>query len=80
MFKLKKVSCARALACLLILMSLLTVFSFAETSQEAPAANYMVQEVTDPEAIAASVEEASTASADPEINVVKGLKLSLIHI
>ena len=72
MFKLKKVSCARALACLLILMSLLTAFSFAETAQEAPA--YMVQEVTDPEAVAASVEEASQASADPEINIAQGLK------
>jgi len=74
MFKLKKMSCARALACLLILFTLLTAWSFAETATEAPAPSYMVQEVTDPAAVEASVAEASEAQADPEINVLEGLK------
>ena len=75
MFKLKKVSGTRAFVCLLILMTLLTAWAFAETTPvEASDTRYMVQEVTDPEAVAASVEEASNASKDPEINVLQGLK------
>ena len=62
MFKLKKVSGTRAFVCLLILMALLTAWAFAETTTGDTAdTRYMVQEVTDPEAIAASVEEASSA-------------------
>ena len=75
MFKLKKVSGTRAFVCLLILMTLLTAWAFAETTPvDASDTRYMVQEVTDPEAVAASVEEASNASKDPEINVLQGLK------
>jgi len=76
MFKLKKMSLTRGLACLLILLTLLTAFAFAETeatAPEAPAVNYVVQEVTDPAAIEAAVEAASEAQADPEINVVQGI-------
>ena len=74
MFKLKKASWARGLACLLILLTLLTAWAVAETSAEAPAAAYMPQEVTDPEKVEASVEEASAAQKDPEIDVMQGIK------
>ena len=78
MLKLRKMSCARCFACLLILCALLTVWAFAETATEAPAApaaesGYMPLEVTDPEAIERDVLAAQEAEADPDINVIDGL-------
>ena len=71
-FKFKKVRPARALACLLVLMTLLT--AFAALAEPAAQSAYMPQEVTDPDEIAAAVQEASEQDADPEINVLEGLK------
>ena len=72
MFKLKKVSCARAFACLLIMFTLLMGWTLAESAQEAPA--YMVQEVTDPAAVEADVLAQQQAQNDPEIDIVSGIK------
>ena len=65
MFKFKKVSGTRALACMLVLFSLLTVWAFAENAVETEAAEagYMLAEVVTPEEIEAGVEAASAASA-----------------
>ena len=71
-FKFKKVRPARALACLLVLMTLLT--AFAALAEPAAQSAYMPQEVTDPAEIEAAVQEASEQDADPEINVLEGLK------
>ena len=71
-FKFKKVKPARALACLLVLMTLLT--AFVALAEPAAQSAYMPQEVTDPDEIAAAVEAASEQDADPEINVLAGLK------
>ena len=72
MYKIKKASWRRGVACLLVLLSLLTVWACAETAQEEPAA-YMPSEQIDWEAVDAAVEEASQSSGDPEINVLQGL-------
>ena len=76
MFKIKKVSPKRALACLLVMFSLLNVFSaLAEGTDAAETA----VEATE-EAVAETVEEAAATtenteeSADPEINFLQGLK------
>ena len=82
MYKMKKSRCARALICLLVLFSLLTIWGFAEESAttEAPApeaaaqSEFMPNEVVDWDAVNAAVEEASQADTDPEINVLDGLK------
>ena len=76
MFKFKKASWRRGVACLLVLFSLLTVWAFAENAveTETAAAGYMPAEVVTPEEIEAGVEVASAASADPEVNVLMGLK------
>ncbi len=76
MFKLKKVSTARAAACLLILLTLLTAFAFGETTTAdvQPSQEYVVLEKTDPEAVAKDVEKMQQSSKDPEINVIDGLK------
>jgi len=65
MFKFKKVNGMRALACLLVLFSLLTVWAFAET------------QVTEPAPAVDAVEEVAVEAeenADPEINFLKGIK------
>ena len=72
MYKINKASWRRGVACLLVLLSLLTVWACAETAQEEPAA-YMPSEQIDWEAVDAAVEEASQSSGDPEINVLQGL-------
>ena len=72
MFKLKKVSCARAFACLLIMFTLLMGWTLAETTADAPA--YMVQEVTDPAAVEAGVIARQESQTDPEIDVITGIK------
>ena len=76
MFKIKKVSPKRALACLLVMFSLLIVFSaLAEGTDAAETA----VEATE-EAVAETVDEAAATtenteeSADPEINFLQGLK------
>ena len=75
MFKFKKVSLARGFACMVILLSLLTVWAFAETSVEADADTaYMPHEVIDWDAVDAAVEEAAQADADPDINIIDALK------
>ena len=75
MYKHSKMSRMRGFACLLILFALLTAWAVAETSTaDAPAADYVVREVTDPEAVAADVEKASLEQTDPEINILQGLK------
>ena len=74
MFKLKKVSGMRALACLLLMFTLLMGWTLAETAVEAPAAEYMVNEKVDAAAVEADVEAASQAQADPEIDVISGIK------
>ena len=81
MYKMKKRRCTRALMCLLVLFSLLTVWGFAEetaasqpAADTAPQAEFMPNEVVDWDAVDAAVEEASQASTDPEINVLDGLK------
>ena len=70
MSKLRKVSPKRALACLLALFALLTVFTaLAETQAEEPAqAAEQVEQVA--EEAAATAEEGNT---DPDINFLKGL-------
>ena len=73
MNKWKKVKPARALVCLLMCFMLLGVWALAEGAPVADG-GYMPQEVTDPEAVAAAVEEASQQGADPEINILDGLK------
>ena len=72
MFKLKKMSCARALACLLLLLTLLTAFAFAEPA--AAPVEYMPQEKVDMEQVEKDVEAASEAQTDPEIDIIDGLK------
>ena len=78
MFKLKKVSGKRALACLLLMFTLLMGWTLAETAvepaAEAPAVEYMVNEKVDAEKVEADVEAASAAQADPEIDVISGIK------
>ncbi|MGX8706520.1 MAG: sodium ion-translocating decarboxylase subunit beta, partial [bacterium] len=89
MFKLKKVSPRRGLACLLVMFALLTVFAaFAESAQEpaeAPAVEAVeVAEVAEPEesalpwvteTIQEKAEEAGeTKSSDPDISFIMGLK------
>ncbi len=74
MFKLKKVSGKRALACLLLMFTLLMGWTLAETAVEAPAAEYMVNEIVDPAKVEADVEAASAAQSDPEIDVISGIK------
>ena len=71
MSKLRKVSPKRALACLLALFALLTVFTaLAETQAEEPAqAAEQVEQVA--EEAAATAEEGNT---DPDINFIQGLK------
>ena len=73
MNKWKKVKPARALVCLLMCFMLLGVWALAEGAPVADG-GYMPQEVTDPEAVATAVEEASQQGADPEINILDGLK------
>ena len=73
MNKWKKVKPARALVCLLMCFMFLGVWALAEGAPVADG-GYMPQEVTDPEAVAAAVEEASQQGADPEINILDGLK------
>ena len=73
MNKLRKVKPVRALVCLLMCFMLLGVWALAEGAPVADG-GYMPQEVTDPEAVAAAVEEASQQGADPEINILDGLK------
>ena len=73
MNKWKKVKPVRALVCLLMCFMLLGVWALAEGAPVADG-GYMPQEVTDPEAVAAAVEEASQQGADPEINILDGLK------
>ena len=70
MSKLRKVSPKRALACLLALFALLTVFTaLAETQAEEPAqATEQVEQAA--EEAAATAEEGNT---DPDINFLKGL-------
>ena len=53
-------------------MTLLT--AFAALAEPAAQSAYMPREVTDPDEIAAAVQEASEQDADPEINVLEGLK------
>ena len=75
MFKFKKVSPVRGFACMVILLSLLTAWAFAETSVETDADTaYMPHEVIDWDAVDAAVEEAAQADADPDINVIDALK------
>ena len=71
MFKLKKVSCTRAFVCLLLMFTLLMGWTLAETAQE-PA--YMVQETVDAAAVEADVLARQEAQADPEIDIVSGIK------
>ena len=61
MFKLKKVSGMRALACLLLMFTLLMGWTLAESTQE-PA--YMVQEVTDAAAVEAKLGAATKLGED----------------
>ena len=74
MFKLKKVSGMRALACLLLMFTLLLGWTLAETAVEAPAAEYMVNEVVDAEKVEADVKAQQEAQTDPDINIVSGIK------
>ena len=80
MFKLKKVSPRRALACLLAMFALLTVFTaLAESSQEAAEAPAVetAQSADSPwvtEVIQPSEEKAAEVNRDPDINFLVGLK------
>ena len=49
------------------------VEEIAETAS-APVSEYMLNQVADPDEVAAAVEEASKQSGDPEISIAKGLK------
>ena len=71
MLNFTKASWKRGVACLLVLLSLLTVWGVAETMPEEQ--NYMPNEVIDWEAVDAAVQEASESEGDPEVNVVNGL-------
>jgi len=71
MLNFTKASWKRGVACLLVLLSLLTVWGVAETMPEEQ--TYMPNEVIDWNAVDAAVQEASEADADPEVNVVNGL-------
>ena len=73
MNRFKKVKPVRALVCLLMCFMLLGVWALAEGASVADG-GYMPQEVTDPDAVAAAVEEASRQGTDPEINILDGLK------
>ena len=66
-----KASWKRGVACLLVLLSLLTVWGVAETMPEEQ--TYMPNEVINWEAVDAAVAEASESDADPEVNIVNGL-------
>ena len=74
MFKLKKVSPRRALACLLVMFTLLTVFAaLAEGAQEAATEASdapWITEVVEP----TEGEGEAQAETDPEINILTGLK------
>ncbi|MCQ2437297.1 MAG: sodium ion-translocating decarboxylase subunit beta, partial [Clostridia bacterium] len=70
MFKLKKVNCKRALACLLVLFSLLTVWAYAESAAD----NYVPRESVDMEEVDAIVAEKAAEGSDPEIDIVGSLK------
>ncbi|MGN0184820.1 MAG: sodium ion-translocating decarboxylase subunit beta, partial [Aristaeellaceae bacterium] len=75
MYRHSKMSRMRGFACLLILFVLLTAWAFAETSDvDASATNYVVREQIDQEAVDADVAAAKEAQADPEINIIQGLK------
>ncbi len=74
MRRLNKVKPARALVCLLLCFMLLSVWALAEDSAAVEEKQYMELEVTDPEAVAAAVEEASQQDADPPIDILDGLK------
>ncbi len=71
MLNFTKASWKRGVACLLVLLSLLTVWGVAETMPEEQ--TYMPNEVIDWEAVDAAVQEASESEGDPEVNVVNGL-------
>ena len=71
MLNFTKASWKRGVACLLVLLSLLTVWGVAETM---PAEQtYMPNEVIDWTAVDAAVAEASESDGDPEVNIVNGL-------
>ncbi len=67
----KKVNLRRAATCLLILLMVFTVWSYAESALQG---QYMEKEVIDQAEVDQKVEELQQATVDPEINVVDGLK------
>ena len=67
----KKVNLRRAATCLLILLMVFTVWSYAESTLQG---QYMEKEVIDQAEVDQKVEELQQATVDPEINVVDGLK------
>ncbi|MDO4356790.1 MAG: sodium ion-translocating decarboxylase subunit beta [Clostridia bacterium] len=69
----KKVKATRALACLLVLFSLLTVWAFAEEATEAPEEAPAVSEVATDESADATV-PTTADEGDPEVNFIDGLK------
>ena len=71
MLNFTKASWKRGIACLLVLLSLLTVWGVAETMPEEQ--TYMPNEVIDWDAVDAAVVAASESAADPEIDLVDGL-------
>jgi len=71
MLNFTKASWKRGVACLLVLLSLLTVWGVAETMPEEQ--TYMPNEVINWEAVDAAVLEASESDGDPEVNIGNGL-------